>query len=123
MKKIKRDDKLISEIEEKINESIQVAKDRIELISDDTLEVGKTWDRPIDILLIDANHHYQHVLADITNFVPYVKPNGVIMLDDYHISEVSKAVDETLIREGYELIRKPDPKYNMAEKLIAFRGK
>lgn len=98
-------------------------KDRIELISNDTLEVGKSWNRFIDIILIDANHHYKYVLADITNFVPYMKPNGIIMLDDYHSSEVSKAVDETLVKDGYDLIRKPDPKYGIAEKLIVFRGK
>ena len=32
VKKVKRDDKLISEIETKLNESIQIVKDRIELI-------------------------------------------------------------------------------------------
>lgn len=98
-------------------------KNRIRLITGDTRDVGKEWsDHPTDILLIDANHSYDFVKSDITNFVPQVKVNGIIACDDYHCSTVKRAVDELLVSNPqYQLVRKPDPKYGMAEKLIVFK--
>lgn len=60
----------------------------------DSLEVE--WKFPIDILFIDANHHYDWVTADIKKFVPYVKQGGVVFFHDYDETSpgVVRAVNE-----------------------------
>jgi predicted O-methyltransferase YrrM len=47
-----------------------------------SLEVAKTWDKPIDILFIDGSHEYKDVKADFEAFYPHVKKNGIIAFHD-----------------------------------------
>ena len=47
-----------------------------------SLDVGKTWTRPIDFLFIDGLHHYKYVLADFLTWEPQVKEGGVIAFHD-----------------------------------------
>jgi len=49
-----------------------------------------------DFVFIDANHEYEAVKADITAYLPKVKPGGVLAGHDYHPveHEVKRAVDE-----------------------------
>ena len=49
----------------------------------------------IDFLYIDGNHQYQHVMDDITHYLPKMKPRGIMAGHDYNIFEgVNRAVRE-----------------------------
>lgn len=41
------------------------------------------WKRPIDFLYVDGDHEYDAVVADITHFVPFVRPGGLFAFHDY----------------------------------------
>lgn len=65
-------------------------------------EIGEKWSAPIDLLFIDAGHHYEEVKKDIAAWVDHVKPGGVVAFHDVakidyahplHF-EVARAVDE-----------------------------
>lgn len=55
----------------------------VRLMPATTLDAERTWNQPIDYLYIDADHHYDAVLADLDAWVPHVRPGGVIAGDDY----------------------------------------
>jgi len=98
-------------------------RDRVEIITGDSREVGKGWNRPLDVVLIDGGHDYDVAISDVKNFVPWVKVGGIVMVDDYGThGDVTKVVDKCLLgNPEFELVRKPDSPYGMAEKLIVFR--
>jgi hypothetical protein len=52
-----------------------------------TLHVGYTnsihWDTPIDLLLIDADHHDPFVDQDCARWLPFLVPGGIAMFHDY----------------------------------------
>lgn len=60
----------------------------------------------IDFVYIDGNHDYGYVRKDIELYYPKVKKGGVFGGDDYYKSEVKSAVDEFIIKYGYELYTK-----------------
>ena len=43
--------------------------------------------KPIDVLLIDGDHHYDVISADIANWVGRVKPGGTLIFHDYEPTE------------------------------------
>jgi len=53
-----------------------------EFIHGDSKEIIKTWEKEIDILLIDGDHSYEGVQADFRFWEPYVKEGGIILLHD-----------------------------------------
>lgn len=55
----------------------------VRLMPTRTIEAARTWTEPIDYLYIDADHHYEAVLADLEAWVPHVRQGGVIAGDDY----------------------------------------
>lgn len=55
---------------------------QVEIIVGDTIEVSERWTQPIDILHIDANHHYEAVKKDFDNWRKFVKEDGVILMHD-----------------------------------------
>lgn len=54
------------------------------------------WDKPVDVLFIDANHDYEYVKSDIDRFVPFVKKGGAVLFHDCDETSpgVVKAVNE-----------------------------
>jgi predicted O-methyltransferase YrrM len=48
-----------------------------------TVEAARIWTEPIDYIYVDADHHYEAVLADLEAWVPHVRKGGVIAGDDY----------------------------------------
>lgn len=61
------------------------------------------WNRPIDLLFIDALHDYANVAQDFVRFAPWVVPRGYIAFHDYGKPDfpgVTKFVDE-VISLGY----------------------
>ena len=60
-----------------------------------SLDEVKSWNQPIDVLLIDGNHVCGAVLSDFNNWFPHVKTFGTVIFDDYTtIPDVKKAVLE-----------------------------
>lgn len=45
-------------------------------------EVGKAWNKKIDMLFVDGSHIYKDVKKDIELFLPWVKPAGLVVLHD-----------------------------------------
>jgi predicted O-methyltransferase YrrM len=54
----------------------------------------------LDFVFIDADHSYQGVKTDITNFYPLIKKGGVIAGHDYHLESVSCAVRDTIGKDN-----------------------
>lgn len=52
------------------------------LVVGDSSAVGRRWNKPINLLVIDAGHTYEDVKADFEAFSPCVQPNGTVILHD-----------------------------------------
>lgn len=67
-----------------------------ELIRGNSLEVAKTWKKPIDLLFIDGAHDYASVKQDFIAWFPHLKKGNVIMFHDYqnHWPGVVRFVEE-----------------------------
>ncbi len=52
----------------------------VEVIEEDSRELGKVWNNAIELLWIDGGHSFEYVYQDICNFGPHAK---VIALHDY----------------------------------------
>jgi predicted O-methyltransferase YrrM len=73
-----------------------------------TVEAAKSWTEPIDYLYVDADHHYEAVLADLEAWLPHVKPGGLLLGDDYGNASfpgVQRAWDEFDAAHGLHLTR------------------
>jgi precorrin-6B methylase 2 len=71
----------------------------VKIVDANSVDVGKTWTAPIDLLVVDGDHHYAGVKADLENFGPHAQ---VIAAHDYGNDAwpgVKQAVDEFL--SGY----------------------
>jgi len=76
-------------------------------------ECWKDWpkDRPIDLLLIDADHLYPGVMKDIEGWTPLVKIGGYALFHDYESvnwGDVTKAVDITMQYPEWETVLRVD---------------
>lgn len=61
----------------------KLGKDAV-FIHEDSQETAKTWDNgKISLLLIDGNHYYEPVKADINSWYPHMKPGGQIFFHDF----------------------------------------
>lgn len=58
----------------------------------------------IDLLFIDADHSKQAVAEDFSNFLPFVRPHGVILLHDTHPKD-DAATDQSRCGDGYLAIQ------------------
>ena len=78
---------------------------RIEVIRGDSNEVHKKlgqYKGQADLVFIDGSHDYESVKRDIINYLPFVKPGGLITGHDFG-HQVQKAVEEML--PGYGVAR------------------
>jgi len=98
--------------------------DRVIFHDGDSQEIGKTWKEEINLLYIDGCHDYEAAKADIENFVPHVTQGGFILIDDFWMDGVKKAIDETDIMK-FDIIKKPsdekDGNGTTLEKLLVLR--
>ncbi|MBA7651546.1 hypothetical protein ES703_59365 [subsurface metagenome] len=67
------------------NPKIKYAHPRMAFSPIKSDEAAKTWDLPIDLLMIDGNHTYPQVKKDFNNFYPFVSPWGVIIFHDINV--------------------------------------
>lgn len=69
---------------------------RVTILRMSTAEAAKQIpDGSLDMVFIDADHTYQGCLADIQNWTPKVRKDGLICGHDYNWPSVKRAVDET----------------------------
>ncbi len=45
----------------------------------------------LDLVFVDGDHSYEAVMSDLTNYVPKIKPGGVLALHDYNFETVRNA--------------------------------
>lgn len=69
--------------------------------------IGAAWPSPIDLLLIDGDHHYGPALADLCAFTPHVAPGGYLLVDDMQMHDVKRAVDDWRVPNEWETVRDP----------------
>lgn len=55
----------------------------VEIIARSSHDVGQTWDRPIDWLIIDGDHSEEGCTQDLNDFAPSVVVGGLLVIDDY----------------------------------------
>ncbi len=76
--------------------------DRVEPIHSTSEEACKNWNKEIDLLLIDGNHHYDSVSIDYFRWYPHVKVGGIIAFHDYGSARwpgVERFVDNYAMKE------------------------
>lgn len=84
-------------------------KDRVIIHEGDSVDIGNSWNTPLDIAFIDGNHYENYPYNDIKNFKPWVKSGGYIMVDDYSMKIVKSAIDSLLYNDkNYECIASPN---------------
>ncbi|MSP19578.1 MAG: class I SAM-dependent methyltransferase [Bdellovibrionales bacterium] len=54
----------------------------VEIVRDYSTNIGKTWDKEIDLLFIDGDHSYEGVKADWEVFSPHVSKFGIVVFHD-----------------------------------------
>jgi hypothetical protein len=68
-----------------------LANTRVKIYPLSSLEGAQRWrdlcGEPIDLLLIDGSHAFQHVFEDIQMWMPWLRPGGVAMFHDYDSDE------------------------------------
>jgi len=63
--------------------------------SDNQEFLDRFEDGSIDAISIDGSHTYDDVCDDIDNWWPKLKPDGVMIGDDYYLESVQQAVADT----------------------------
>lgn len=86
---------------------LAIDKDEYEIIegfsTDDGVQRKAKEAAPYDVVVIDGDHSYDGVREDFERYAEYVKPSGVLIVDDYGSEdwpEVTKFVDETIVNDG-----------------------
>jgi hypothetical protein len=78
-------------------------KDKVVFMEDFSENVcDEIPDNSCSVLFIDGNHSYESVLLDLKNFIPKVKPGGLIIGDDFNEEGVKKAIVEYAAQTGIE---------------------
>jgi predicted O-methyltransferase YrrM len=62
-----------------------------------------TLEAQIDFALVDGDHTYTSSLSDLTAILPKVSPNGAVVVDDFEIEGIAKAVQEACDTFGFEI--------------------
>lgn len=80
-----------------------VAQGKIIALKEDSHELVKRYNQPIDLIFIDGSHYYADVCRDITDWLP--KVHGIMVCHDYQNEwpETKQACDNCL-RGKYELL-------------------
>ena len=86
----------------------------------DSREVYAQVPDHIDLLFIDGDHHYEVVREDIANWLPKVRPGGIVVFHDYtpepidmeatpHLEGVRRAIDEwaEVAGDGWTVMHTP----------------
>ena len=85
----------------------EVPVNRFTQIIGKSTNAATEWKLPIDLLLIDGDHHYESVREDLVAWLRHVRAGGIILFHDYdsHLG-VTKAVHEAIEGKSIELVKK-----------------
>ena len=72
------------------------------MTSSDAVELYE--DGSIDFLLIDGDHSYEGVYNDVRNFLPKMRPGGLMVGDDAYVAEILQAAKDAAIGLDVELV-------------------
>ena len=90
------------------------------LIETESASYGRVFTEPLSLLMIDGDHHYVQVHADINAWVPHVVVGGIVIFHDYsptqhnmrqfpELEGVKRAVDEYFNgNDNWQRIEGPD---------------
>lgn len=88
--------------------SKEITEGQVEVISDYSYEaVKEIEDGSLDVVYVDASHLYEHVKRDLNDWLPKLKPTGLICGHDYVEHEsfgVIKAVNDFCNENNFEMI-------------------
>lgn len=69
--------------------------DRVTTVRATSMEAVKDWSGDIDLLYVDGWHSYDAVREDGESWLPFLRPDGIVVFDDYaKYDEVGRAIDE-----------------------------
>lgn len=74
------------------------------------------FDKVIDVIFIDGNHSYEGCKADIENWYPRIKENGIMLFHDCDETSpgVVRAVKEFVEEFNLNVFYSPNPRCSMA---------
>ena len=70
----------------------------VEPIRDYSHNVGKTWDKPVELLWIDGAHEYEFVLQDLEIWEPHLLEGGIIAFHDSTMPGPWKVIEDHLYK-------------------------
>jgi cephalosporin hydroxylase len=79
--------------------------DRICIVDGSSREVGAIWRETVNLVYVDGDHSYEGCLIDLQNFAPWA--SDFMLVDDYDIDDVKRAVSTWIISSGWRPIRIP----------------
>ena len=92
-------------------EKVGCPRDRVNLIKGQSQEQfvqDRVSGFQFNYILIDGDHSYEGVKNDFERFTPFLKPGGVLLVDDYSSTEwpdVTKFVDDVIRKDsGFEFV-------------------
>jgi predicted O-methyltransferase YrrM len=56
----------------------------------------------VDFLFVDGDHSYEGARADLMHYGPKIKPGGTLLLHDFQLESIRRAVEETFASESLE---------------------
>jgi Precorrin-6B methylase 2 len=81
----------------------RVGVTNVEVITGDSRMIGKTWERPIDLLWIDGGHSYEFVRSDLDKFGPHAKRIALHDWDNPFWKTIHQAVEDFLkVQPGWK---------------------
>ena len=63
---------------------------------------GRALHPIIDVLFIDTSHLYEHTVAEIKAWEPYVSANGLMILHDTNLKKLSRTHTNAILNLGWE---------------------
>jgi MMP 1-O-methyltransferase len=95
----------LSDLKENFITNIEInnLNDYIKVFPMISTEARSLINEEIRLLFIDGNHDYEFVKEDIKNFTPLLKSGGIVIFDDYNVSNfpgVVRAVKELVIESN-----------------------
>lgn len=93
---------------------------RITKLWGDSREIGKWWARPLDLLVIDGDHTYAGVSADLAVWADHVITGGIMVCHDYIDSDHPGLQAKPAINDWFER-GQPFEKLPSPESLMVLR--
>ena len=70
-------------------------EDTVEVVVDESVSASRNFEGGVDLLYVDGWHSYDAVLADGAAWLPKLRPQGVVVFDDYtKYPEVARAIHD-----------------------------